>query len=1023
MRDSKRNRIIRQTLFILTCLSIGVLILVQACQKPERMVKVLTLDVNASDISYTSVLVKGKISDLGTIPIDEHGIYISENQVPIQNNSKYQPLGPTSSKDTFVYNCTGLSIGTKYYYRAYAYVNSQPSYGDTKFFTTKVTDKPELITTAVSNITLKTATSGGSVTSDGGETVTKKGLCWSKSAGTDLSNALDTTINLATGSNWTDNITGLDQGTKYYVRSYAVNAKGTGYGNELSFTALLPSSATTLAASSVTVSAATLNGTVNANNSSAAVTFEYGLTTSYGQSVTATPGTVTGNTVTNVSAGLSGLTQGTTYHFRVRSVSLADTVRGGDLTFTTLTLPSAATVAATQMTGTSAQLNGSVNANGSSTTVTFEYGPTTSYGTTVTATQSPVTGSTLISVSAALTGLTQGTTYHFRVKAVSTAGTVNGNDQSFITPVPPSATTAGATGMGATTATLNGTVNANNSSTVVTFEYGLTASYGSTAIASQSPVTGNTLTNVSAGVSGLTASTTYHFRLKAVSAGGTVYGDDFPFTTSAAPVTVTDYDGNVYDVIQIGSQYWLKENIRTTSFFDGTPIAWVTNIDNWGVTYNPAFIWINNNQTTSNPYGGLYNWFTANSVHNVCFTGWHVPTKTEWETLLTYAGGLDIAGGKLREAGTDHWLSPNTGATNDFGFSCIPGGYLYPGQWQAFPVTSLTWCKDESSAGYANRVTIYGSGTTASIDNNPETFGMSIRCIKGELPLTETDSATAVASTSVTLNGKVNPNGVSTLVSFEYGPTSSYGSEISASQSPISGSVPVSVNAGLSGLTPGNTCHYRVKAVNSGGTSYGSDMTFTCPQTVSDYEGNIYNTVIINKQVWMQQNLKSTKYSDGTSIPVIWTYGNDQNNVVTYGYLYSWDAVMNGAAGSSSDPSGVQGTCPTGWHVPSLAEWGELDSYLGNENGGKLKEAGLVHWANPNTGATNTSGFTGLPGGVNLQNPSYGFMGLGIEGLWWTSTDIDAVGAWCSGLYSTNSGRGGGNSGKANGYSIRCLKN
>lgn len=135
-------------------------------------------------------------------------------------------------------------------------------------------------------------------------------------------------------------------------------------------------------------------------------------------------------------------------------------------------------------------------------------------------------------------------------------------------------------------------------------------------------------------------------------------------------------------------------------------------------------------------------------------------------------------------------------------------------------------------------------------------------------------------------------------------------------------------------------------------------------QPVTDYDGNLYKTVKIGSQTWMAENLKSTHYSDGTVIESF-AYNNDTANVRTYGRLYRWAAATRNAASSNSNPSGVRGASPAGWHIPSEAEWQLLIRNLGGEAtaGGKLKEAGTGHWASPNAGATNESKFAALPSG------------------------------------------------------------
>jgi len=314
-------------------------------------------------------------------------------------------------------------------------------------------------------------------------------------------------------------------------------------GEDLTFTtlaSLVAPTATSSAATSVTNTTATINGSVNANLSSTTVTFEYGTTSFYGSTANATPATVTGITPSNVSAALTGLIPGQLYHFRVKAVSAGGTTYGEDLTFTTTQPPVATTQNASNITLTTATLNGEVNSNGSATAITFEYGTTTSYGTTVNGVPDNATGNSIIATKVDISGLTENTTYHFRVIAVSVAGTITGSDMSFktTTSTPPSAVTTDATSLLASTATLNGSVNANGFITSITFEYGTTTSYGSSVAASPSSSNGITLVPASAAITGLSANTLYHFRLRAESQGGIVYGDDFTFMT-LSPVAVT----------------------------------------------------------------------------------------------------------------------------------------------------------------------------------------------------------------------------------------------------------------------------------------------------------------------------------------------------------------------------------------------------------------------------------------------------------------------------------------------------
>ena len=253
--------------------------------------------------------------------------------------------------------------------------------------------------------------------------------------------------------------------------------------------------------------------------------FQYGRTTSYG-STTANQAK-TGNTTQNVAANISGLTAGTTYHFRIVATNSGGTRHGSDRTFTTTGPPVVTTNAATNVESRSATLKGTVNPRGLNTNVRFQYGRTTSYGST-TANQAK-TGNTTQNVAANISGLTAGTTYHFRIVATNSGGTRHGSDRTFTTTGPPVVTTNAATNVESRSATLKGTVNPRGLNTTVRFQYGRTTSYGSTT-ANQTK-TGNTTQNVAANISGLTAGTTYHFRIVATNSDGTRHGSDRTFTT------------------------------------------------------------------------------------------------------------------------------------------------------------------------------------------------------------------------------------------------------------------------------------------------------------------------------------------------------------------------------------------------------------------------------------------------------------------------------------------------------------
>ncbi len=404
---------------------------------------------------------------------------------------------------------------------------------------------PVVVTTAATSITGNSASLNGTVNASGASTAVTFEYGLTTSYGTTVP-GVPATVTGNTVTPVTAAITGLTNGTTYHFRVDGVNSFGTSYGSDMTFTTLgPPPTVVTTAATGIAATTATLNGTVNANNASTTVTFNYGLTTSYGSTVAGVPATVTGNTVTPDAAAISGLTANTTYHFRISGASANGTTNGNDMTFTTTgPPPTVVTNAATGVTGTTATLNGTVNANGLVSTVTFEYGLTAAYGTTVPGVPATVSGSTATPVTAAITGLLPGNTYHFRVDGVNANGTSYGNDMTFITPsLAPNITTYAATAINTTIATLNGLGNANGASTTVWFDWGLTAAYGTTVPGTPATVNGNTDTQFSTNLTGLTNGTTYHYRARGVNSNGTTNGNDMTFVTGcfsagqAGPIT------------------------------------------------------------------------------------------------------------------------------------------------------------------------------------------------------------------------------------------------------------------------------------------------------------------------------------------------------------------------------------------------------------------------------------------------------------------------------------------------------
>lgn len=196
--------------------------------------------------------------------------------------------------------------------------------------------------------------------------------------------------------------------------------------------------------------------------------------------------------------------------------------------------------------------------------------------------------------------------------------------------------------------------------------------------------------------------------------------------------SVKDIEGNVYNTVTIGTQVWMTENLKTTKYNDGSEIPKVTDNETWAALKTPAYSWYNNDSAQNKKeYGAIYNWYAVNT-NKLCPTGWHVPSDPEWMTLTNFLEqDFRGAGGKLKEAGTAHWKSPNSGATNESGFTALPGGYRsLEGVFNFQGVSAYWWSSteyNESSILFWN--VRYKNGNFYRI-RSEKYCGFSVRCVR-----------------------------------------------------------------------------------------------------------------------------------------------------------------------------------------------------------------------------------------------------------------------------------------------------
>jgi uncharacterized protein (TIGR02145 family) len=205
--------------------------------------------------------------------------------------------------------------------------------------------------------------------------------------------------------------------------------------------------------------------------------------------------------------------------------------------------------------------------------------------------------------------------------------------------------------------------------------------------------------------------------------------DSIIFYPAPGEDTITDIEGNVYNTITIGTQIWMKENLKTTQYNDGTDIPLESADSMWISIKTPGYCWYENSKSVGKTYGALYNWYTVNTG-KLCPAEWHVPVNAEWTMLTSYLGGESGAGDKLKESGTTHWIGQNS-ATNETGFTALPGGCRgNSGAFYSFGETGYWWSATEDGEANAwNCYMYYGAGVGRS-NYYVKEYGYSVRCVK-----------------------------------------------------------------------------------------------------------------------------------------------------------------------------------------------------------------------------------------------------------------------------------------------------
>jgi uncharacterized protein (TIGR02145 family) len=523
--------------------------------------------------------------------------------------------------------------------------------------------------------------------------------------------------------------------------------------------------------------------------------------------------------------------------------------------------------------------------------------------------------------------------------------------------------------------------------------------------------------------------------------------------------TMTDIDGNVYETVQIGEQTWMAENLKVTHYRNGNAIPKVTDSTAWANLSSSGFCNYDNNDANADIYGSLYNGYAVNDNRNIAPPGWHIPSDDEWKEL-EMAQGMSQT-----DADAENWRGTNEGSKlagnadlwttgsleNDAefgnsGFNALPSGYRHydPGNSSGyFRLGDYAYFRnatevDNNFTGY--RLLHNGLSSIQRSFLNPN-YGFSIRCVKNDPEFVEVPLNLIATPTGGVVILDWDGTGEIDLVKYKI----YRGIETTAYtliDSVTTGS-PITSTYTDNNVTHGTTYYYSIKAVDTdGNTSAYSNVDSATPyETLTDIDGNVYETVQIGDQTWMAENLRVTHYRDGTSIPNVtdnssWgsltteaycIYNNNTSNEVdAYGALYNGYSAIN-----------TRNIAPEGWHVPSEHDWRALEmelgmsqseaydiGYRGTNEGSKLAGNAAL-WndgALENDSLFGYSGFAALPGGFRSYIDGSS-SSLGYTARFWTTNDTNnTYRAASRGMYDTHSEIFRFFYDKSSGFSIRCVK-
>lgn len=781
-----------------------------------------------TEITATTAKCSGEVTNQGASTVTERGVCWATTHDPTANGTHATSGSGTGS---FTCNLTGLTPNAVYYVRAYAKNAQGISYGAEVSFTA-LEGLPVVTTGEVTDITANSAKGSGTVTEQGGSAVTERGICWSTSH-----NPTVTSNHQASGSgagSFTANMTNLAAGTTYYVRAYAKNTQGTTYGEEKQFTtAASKPTVTTGSITNITQTSATGSG--NVTNDGGATVTERGICWSTSQNPTISGShQASGSGTGSFTANMTGLAAGTTYYVCAYATNSAGTSYGEQKTFsTTANMPTVTTSQVTNITQMTAQGGGNVTSDGGAAVTQRGICWSTSHNPTANGSHSN-SGSGTGSFTANMTGLMANTTYYVRAFATNSQGTSYGNEVSFTTSQnisSPTVTTSAVTNITQTTAQGGGNVTNDGGASVTQRGICWGTSHNPTTSGSHA-ASGTGTGSYTVQMTGLTANTTYYVRAYAINSQGTSYGDEITFSTLANLPTVTTSDiTNITQTTAAGGGNVTANGGATVT---ARGVCWST-------SHNPT---TSNSHTSDGTGNGSFSssitGLTGNTTYYVrAYATNSVGTAYGSEVTFVTMQNVSLPTVTTNEITNITQTTAQGGGnvTNDGGATVTERGIC----WSTNQTPTISSSHASSGTG-SGAFTVNMTGLTAhttyyvrayAINSAGTSYGSQISFTTAQnitAPTVTTSQVTNITQTSATGGGNVTSDGGANVTERGVCWSTNENPTINGTHA-NSGTGTGSFTVNMTNLSPGTTYFVRAYAINTQGTSYGSQISFTTSAT------------------------------------------------------------------------------------------------------------------------------------------------------------------------------------------------